>query len=79
MAPDVPLGATTNSNGVTPVTSSLNVTVKFTLVALVGSASASAMETTLGGVWSIPYASPVVKSPFPGFVPPRVTALPSLI
>ena len=57
--PVTPAGASAKSVASTPVTDSLKVTVKCTLAAAVGSASARLMETTVGAVLSIVKTAPV--------------------
>jgi hypothetical protein len=51
-APTIPV-VSEKSAALTPVTDSLNVTVKFTVAALVGSASARMIDETVGAVLSI--------------------------
>ncbi|MBV6465970.1 MAG: hypothetical protein PGMFKBFP_01267 [Anaerolineales bacterium] len=58
-APVTPLVVKSKSPTSTPVTASEKVTVKFTLAALVGLASARKMEVTVGAVLSIVYSSPL--------------------
>jgi len=59
-APEMlPVAVRAKSPASTPVTASEKVTVKFTLAALVGLASARKMEVTVGAVLSIVYSSPL--------------------
>ena len=67
--PVTPLPSTVKFAAATPVTDSLKVTVKFTVVALVGFASARTIEETSGASVSTSYTSPV-KLPLPNPVPP---------
>src|SRR5947207_14656457 len=60
-APVTPVVVSTKSPFDTPLTASENVTVKLTLAALDGFASARVIETTVGGVLSIVYVWPRVK------------------
>ena len=57
-----------NDAAVTPLTGSLNVTVKFTLAAFVGFASAGAIEVTVGAVVSITIALRLAMLWPPGMV-----------
>ena len=82
-APVTPLWSTTKSPVPAPVTDSLNVTVKLTLAAFVGFASARTIDATVGGVLSIVYASPAVKSavetlPTASVAPPSASASKSI-